>query len=232
MLTPTVELKNPISAIIFDCDGTLSQIEGIDELARENGVGEAVQRLTEAAMGKIGMNPDLYAQRLDLVRPTHSQVMALGDKYMAKRAPDIEEVLATFKQLGKAIYIVSGGLYPAVEVFAKYLQIPSENIFAVDVKFDSAGNYVDFDHTSPLITADGKKEVVQQIKKMHSELIYVGDGLSDLVVKDLVTRFIGYGGAFYRENIERACQWYIKELSMLSLLKWSLTEEEQTLVNF
>ena len=42
MKAPTWQLDHPINAIVFDCDGTLSIIEGIDELARNNGVGDAV----------------------------------------------------------------------------------------------------------------------------------------------------------------------------------------------
>src|SRR4051812_47754308 len=71
----------PIDAIIFDCDGTLSHIEGIDELAKENGVGEQGVKLTEEAMGRSGMSPELYEHRLNLVLPTAAQVDTLGQLY-------------------------------------------------------------------------------------------------------------------------------------------------------
>lgn len=45
-------LKHTIDAIVFDCDATLSQIEGIDGLAKVNGVEERVRLLTEEAMEK------------------------------------------------------------------------------------------------------------------------------------------------------------------------------------
>jgi hypothetical protein len=41
-----------------------------------------------------------------------------------------------------------------------------------------------------------------------------------------VTRFIGYGGAFFRENIAQACQYYIVASSMAPLIPLCLTAEE------
>ncbi|TAK75879.1 MAG: phosphoserine phosphatase, partial [Gammaproteobacteria bacterium] len=63
-MAPIWQPQAPIPAIVFDCDGTLSMIEGIDELAKHNGVSEAVQALTAEAMEKTGLHPDLYRQRL------------------------------------------------------------------------------------------------------------------------------------------------------------------------
>lgn len=40
----------PVDAVISDCDGTLSTIEGIDELARMNDVYAEISQLTQAAM--------------------------------------------------------------------------------------------------------------------------------------------------------------------------------------
>src|SRR5689334_13073539 len=106
------QLKNPINAVIFDCDGTLSSIEGIDELAKNNGAADIVQRLTADAMGKSGINPDLYAKRLALVKPTYAEVMALGQQYIDHSVPDINELILLFKRQNKSVYIVSAGLNP------------------------------------------------------------------------------------------------------------------------
>ena len=106
------QLQTPLDAIIFDCDGTLSAIEGIDELAKKNEVYEQVSSLTAEAMGRSGLNPHIYKNRLDLVRPTQEQVFALGMQYFAHRIPDIEAVLSVFRRLNKTIYIVSSGLTP------------------------------------------------------------------------------------------------------------------------
>jgi phosphoserine phosphatase len=220
------ELSVPVDAVIFDCDGTLTRIEGIDELARMNGVGRQVTELTAEAMGSTGLSPDLFEKRLNLVLPNAMQVAALSDIYFQNRTPDLLPVIQTLRGLGKAVYIVSAGLSPAVIGFGRLLSIDPAHIFAVDIYFDAAGNYRDFDRRSPLIYSDGKRAIVQQLSQRHPRMVYVGDGLNDYAVYDLVTRFVGYGGAFYRESIEQRCQYYLKAPSMAPLLPLCLTSEE------
>lgn len=226
MQSPSWQLQTPIDAVIFDCDGTLSSIEGIDELAKNNGTTDIVQRLTADAMGKSGITPELYEKRLALVQPTQTQVLALGQQYIAHAVPEVGEIIQLLKRLNKTVYIVSAGLKPAVIQFADSLRVPAQNVFAVDVQFDAEGCYVDFDRHSTLIDRQGKREVVMQIKKQHPELAFVGDGLNDLAVRDLVARFVGYGGSYYRENIAVQCDFYIKTFSMATLLPLVLTPSE------
>ncbi len=216
----------PIEAIVFDCDGTLSYIEGIDELAKANKVAEPVVELTAAAMGQSGLNPELYNHRLNLVKPNLDQMTSLGNLYFQHRVMDILPVIQILKTLRKSIYIISAGLYPAVQHFGALLGIEAENIFAVNIHFDAKGHYLDFDRNSPLIYSDGKRTIIQKLKLIHNQIIHIGDGLNDYVVHDLVTRFIGYGGAFYRENIAQRCHYYISIPSMAPLLPLCLTAEE------
>jgi len=220
------QLTIPIDAILFDCDGTLSRIEGIDELAKHNSVGPIVQRLTQDAMSKTGMNPDLYAKRLTLTKPDRDAVTQLGNTYHKEKVPDILNIIQIFHRLKKEVYIVSAGLFPAVALFGQYLKIPEKNIYAVRITFHPNGTYKDFDHHSPMVFKNGKQQIVNEIKVKHPNIAYIGDGLSDLEVYSLVTRFVGYGGAYYRENIAALCEFYIKTLSMTPLLPLVLTAWE------
>lgn len=226
MTVATWQLQSPIDAIIFDCDGTLSAIEGIDELAKYNQVTEPVQALTAQAMGQTGLNLDLYQKRLALVQPQQSQLKQLGQQYFEHRVPDATTVIQIFNLLKKPVYIVSAGLFPAVAQFAALLQVPAEHVFAVDIQFNQAGKYLDFEHASPLVNNQGKRKIVQRLKKKYPRLIHIGDGLNDYVTYDLVTRFIGYGGVYYRENIEALCEYYIRSCSLAALLPLSLTTAE------
>lgn len=226
MKSPNWQLQNPIQAIIFDCDGTLSTVEGIDELAKVNGVSQAVKTLTTIAMSQSGINPDLYQKRLDLVYPNQDQVLALGHQYFTNQVPDVADVIRVLQRLNKNLYVVSAGLFPAVKIFGQLLQIPHENIFAVDIQFDEAGNFIDYEKTSPLINNHGKCEIVKLLKNSYDSIIHIGDGLNDIVTRDLVTRFIGYGGVCYRENIAELCQYYIRSASLAPLLPLSLTQNE------
>lgn len=226
MAFPPWQLQTPISAITFDCDGTLSAIEGIDELAKNNNVYTEIHALTAEAMGKTGINPEIYEKRLRLVNPQQSQVLALGDKYFELRVPYILEVITLLKKINKPIYIISAGLLPAVRHFGQLLHVPQENIYAVDIQFDGNGQYVDFDRTSPLIHNNGKQKIIATLKNQHKHIAHIGDGLNDMLPPDLVTRLIGYGGTYFRENIAALCNYYIATTSMLALLPLILTQEE------
>ncbi len=114
------QLAKPINAVIFDCDGTLSEIEGIDELAKLNHAGAKVAALTELAMGTTGMNPELYRERLKLVEPSREQVLHLGHLYQKHMVPDADAVIQLLTRLDKTVYIISAGLKPAVSLLDKH----------------------------------------------------------------------------------------------------------------
>lgn len=225
------QLAIPLNAIVFDCDGTLSSIEGIDELARQNNVGPAVEALTAVAMGKTGINPDLYEQRLKLVAPTHSQVLALGDVYFEHCVPDCHAIIQIFLRLNKDVFVVSAGLKPSVTQFSKHLNISPEKIFAVDISFNKQGEFLQFDRQSPLTQHDGKLHIMQTLREQYPNIAHIGDGMNDLIARDVATRFVGYGGVFYRKNIESACDFYIRATSLASLLPILLTQDEAANLN-
>jgi len=220
------QLTSPISAIAFDCDGTLSTIEGIDELAKKNNLYETVSTLTAEAMGKTGLTPALYEARLNLIKPRREQVEALAEAYLAHQVTDAQLVIQLLNRLKKSVYLISAGLYPAVKQFGEKLTIPADHIFAVNIQFDEANNYLSYEKTSPLTGNNGKREIVAKLKDKHAEIAYIGDGLNDISVYDIVTRFIGYGGVFPRENIAARCEYYIRTRSLAALLPLILTTGE------
>jgi phosphoserine phosphatase len=224
------QLKNPIDAVIFDCDGTLSTIEGINELAKNNGVGDIIAALTHEAMSVSGLNPEIYQQRLHLIHPKKHQVQALGDLYFKHCVPDAMHVIQILQRLHKTVYIVSAGVNPAVTIFGEKLGIPREQIYAVNMEFDLAGNYLDFDHASPLIFNHGKRQIVELLKNKHPHILHIGDGLNDYITHDIVTRYIGYGGVYYRENLANLCEYYIRSLSLAPILPLCLTEQESKIL--
>ena len=66
------------AAVCFDCDSTLSRIEGIDELASRRGLKREISRLTEAAMnGSLALDA-VYAERLSMVSPDEAAMAWLG----------------------------------------------------------------------------------------------------------------------------------------------------------
>ena len=67
--------------IFFDCDSTLSTIEGIDELAKLKGKEARVGLLTNKAMnGDLDLS-EVYGKRLKAIRPTRGQLKAVEERY-------------------------------------------------------------------------------------------------------------------------------------------------------
>lgn len=190
----------PYRALVFDCDSTLSAIEGIDELAREH--RREIAALTDRAMkGELALE-DVYAKRLELVRPTRREVDAVGDLYVERAVPRARELCSAARALGKRVCIVSGGLLPAVEKIARVLAIERRDVFAVDVRFDARGEYAGFDASSPLAKSGGKIEVLRAIARASGGgLCFVGDGSTDLEAAGEAARFIAFGGVVRRENV-------------------------------
>lgn len=220
------QIDTSVNAFIFDCDGTLSTIEGIEVLAQQNGVGERVKELTQYAMCEVGLCGDIYRERLDLVRPTRSQTVELAQHYFAARVPDITAIIETLQALGKAVYVVSAGVNPAVTLFATMLGVAPDNVFAVNLKFSPGGDYESYDETAYPSQHNGKRIIADELKARHDTLLWIGDGMNDLVVKPDVLRFVGYGGAFYRPKIAAAADFYLKCQSMAPLLALGLTTAE------
>ncbi|MDZ4771965.1 MAG: HAD-IB family phosphatase [Planctomycetota bacterium] len=190
----------PYRAIVFDCDSTLSAIEGIDELAREHKT--EIAELTDRAMkGELALEA-VYARRLAIVRPSRNAIDDVGALYVARMLPHARELVAAAHALKKRVCIVSGGLLPAVLKLARALSIHERDVFAVDVRFDAQGNYTGFDEASPLARTGGKIEVVGRIaSSAGGGVCLVGDGATDLEAASSTARFIAFGGVVRRENV-------------------------------
>ena len=230
----------PVSnIIIFDCDSTLSTIEGIDELARMTGQEYDVALLTKRAMeGDVPLE-SVYGHRLVTVNPTQSQVRAIAKRYQETVIPDAREVINALKTLGSEVFIVSGGLIEPVRDFGVWLGVPRENIFAVNMEYDTlAGewwrywelpggdnpraNYLAIE-PNPLTGTQGKNQIISRIRTMHpGRLLMIGDGLSDLEAAEDVDLFVGFGGAVFRQRIAEESPIYIHNQSLAPLLPLSL----------
>lgn len=60
--------------VCFDVDSTVIVEEGIDELADFCGKGEEVSNLTREAMGGVMTFQEALRRRLDIIKPTQSQI--------------------------------------------------------------------------------------------------------------------------------------------------------------
>ncbi len=190
------------ATVILDADSTLSAIEGIDWLAARRGsdVERAVREHTEAAMrGDIRLE-DVYAARLDSVKPSAEDLRALGDAYCATVAPDAVRVLQAGRDAGIRWMIVSGGLRQALLPLASLLGVDQADVHAVDIRFGDDGRYAGFDQSSPLARAGGKPLVVSQLAIVRPTLA-IGDGQTDAELRSVVDEFWAFTGFAERPGV-------------------------------
>lgn len=203
--------------ICFDCDSTLSSIEGIDELARAAGpeVFARVEAMTNDAMnGKIPVEA-VFGRRLELIQPRREHMEIVGNLYLETIEPTARETVAQLSARGWTPVIISGGFRPAILPLAKALGV--NRVEAVDLFFDDAGNYRGFDAAYPTTRSGGKPEVIARLKReLHStETVMIGDGASDLEAKPVVTRFVGFGRYVQRAPVKAGADAFITSLDEL-----------------
>ena len=207
-----------VDTIIFDCDSTLSYLEGIDELASRRGVYEQLAPLTEQAMqGQLKLD-HVFKRRLELIMPTQSDLEWLGERYIQTIVDGAHQVIGTLLSVGKQVHIVSGGLRPAVTRLAMSLGINPQNVHAVDIFFDRFGKYRGFDENSPLTKSGGKKIICAKIISPGRNAVMIGDGITDLEARQEHVEVIGFGGVAIRHTVKSAVADYIDEASLLPIL--------------
>ncbi len=204
--------------ICFDCDSTLSKIEGIDELGRHVDKFDEMVVLTNAAMnGELALE-DVYGKRLDLIKPDKSQIDWLADLYIAEIVEGVESVFSTLLGQGKQLHIISGGIRQAILPLAKKLGLPENRVHAVNVLFNEEGLYQDFDQQSPLAKTGGKAVICQQINNSNVAMAMIGDGKTDLEAKQAGAKVIGFGGVMQRNIVVEQADFFVKEASLEAVL--------------
>lgn len=219
----------PLAAVYFDCDSTLSSIEGVDELLQfvDEGLRRDIADLTNRAMNGALPLAEVYATRLDKLAPRRAQLDDVGGHYVANVVRDGAATVSALLHLGKHVGVVSGGLLVPVQRLARHLGVPLEHVHAVPVIFDEQGDYVDFDHSSPLWRNGGKVPVVRSAPANHHPMAFVGDGVTDLETQDHVARFIGFGGVVARETVRAGADHFVESPSLAGVLPYVLTADEQ-----
>ncbi len=228
----------PFDLIFFDCDSTLSAIEGIDELARFKGKEMRVSVLTEKAMnGDLDLS-EVYGKRLKAIRPTRGQLKAIEQRYWDTLVPDAVEVIAALRFAGKQVFIISGGLSEPVRGFGRRLGVPPENIRAVELEYNELSGdwwryhdqaaqtrqtYLDYNDESPLTVSSGKPEIIRELSAgKRGRKMMIGDGASDLATRPVVDMFVGFGGVVARPKVENEADAFIHLNSLAPILPLAL----------
>ena len=223
----------PYTHIFFDCDSTLTAVEGIDVLADAAGKGWRVQVLTRAAMNGDLELEEVYAKRLQAVKPTRGQINAIRQVYKQNVVEDAASVIKALQALGHYVYIVSGGLAEPVSEFGVYLGVPRQNILAVAVQYNElSGTWWQNDEEIPniqkkyrryrevdLASSNGKAAVIRRLlREKPGRALLVGDGNSDLLAGTDVDLFVGYGGVISRPRVLAEAPCFLHTRSLAPLL--------------
>lgn len=205
------------NTIIFDCDSTLTTIEGVDWLAHLKGKTDEVSVLTRLAMdGQVSFE-SVLEHRLNIIKPSYQDLVNLGHEYIKTSFPDAKETIRKLLTNNMQIYIVSGGYKIAIDIFAQWLGIRIDNVFAIDINFDKYNNYIDVNIDNLLAKNNGKLNTIQKLN-LTKKTILVGDGATDLEAKGAVDLFIGFGGVVSRQIVRDHADIFINTLSSINYL--------------
>jgi phosphoserine phosphatase len=203
--------------LLFDCDSTLSAIEGIDELGRLRGpeVFKAVEDMTTKAMDGSTPMESIFAKRLDMIKPTLKELESIGQKYIQEVEPTAVDTIKKLKAAGWTVIIVSGGFTQAIRPLAQYLGI--ERVEAVELRFKADGSYAGYVESCPTAKSKGKNVVALKLRDEFkaTQTILVGDGASDLEVKGDVDKMIGFGRYTARPKVKAGADAFITSLEQL-----------------
>ena len=171
--------------------------------------------MTNAAMNGGTPMEEIFAQRLNMIKPTLAELQAIGTKYIATVEPTAIETLDKLRAAGWKIAIVSGGFTQAIMPLAKFLGVA--RVEAVVLKFNEDGTYAGFDETCPTSKSKGKNMIARRLRADFKAqiVVMVGDGASDLEVKGDVDKVIGFGRYVVRPKVKAGADAFVMSLADL-----------------
>jgi phosphoserine phosphatase len=195
-------MSRRFATVVLDVDSTISGIEGIDWLAERRGaeVAAKIASLTNDAMRGVTPLESVYGARLEVIRPSWTELEQLGIAYRERAAPGVEAAFDRMRKDGVKLVLVSGGVRQAIQPLAEWLRVADGDLHAVTLRFNADGSYAGFDATSPLTTSAGKRTVLEQLR-LEKPVLAMGDGATDVEMSAVADTFAAYVGFARRENV-------------------------------
>jgi len=182
--------------IVFDMDSTIVDMEIINELARAAGVEEEVRCITESAMaGEIDFKEALRC-RVKLLEGLPVKVLEeiAGS---VRLTPGSEELLASLRQMGYKIALISGGFTYFTEKLKERFDF--DYTFANRLVIDDG--VLTGEVKEPIIDAERKGKIIHELAAKENittdNIVAVGDGANDQIMLENA----GLGVAFNAKEL-------------------------------
>lgn len=171
----------PPKLLVFDMDSTFIQIEVIDELARQHGVGESVSKVTEAAMrGELDFSESLIS-RVACLKGLEQSIIAK----IANNLPlsiGVEQLVKCCHQNNTKVAIVSGGFTPFVQFLKTKMGLYEVKANNLEIMDGALSGKVQGDIVDAQSKADFVNHLKSQLNIDANEIITIGDGANDLLM--------------------------------------------------
>lgn len=190
--------------VVFDVDSTLSAIEGIDWLAarRDEAVATEIRVMTERAMAGLVPLEEVYAFRLDRIRPTRSEIAELAQAYIDAVQPGARDLCEELDAAGCSVILLSGGIRQAILPLARHLRVAADDVHAVEISFGTDGVCDGLRGPQALATQHGKPAVLHGMREeLERPIVMIGDGSTDAAARGVADAFIAFTGVTRRANV-------------------------------
>ena len=207
------------NTVIFDVDSTIVTIEGLYEIGRHKGFDKEISEITsQGNMGDISFNESIV-RRVEIIQPSMEDMVWLSDYYLDHLTDGVQEVVKFLHEKGIYIHLISGSFKDALYGLQEVLGLDEKHVHANELIFDESGKYAGFDLTQLLANNNGKAKVIQMLN-LEPKSVFVGDGYTDMEVKDVVDIFVGFGGVVERSIVKTSADRYIYDLTdMIELVQ-------------
>ncbi len=182
--------------VVFDMDGTIVDVEIIDEMARVAGVGNEVSEITSKGMeGKIEFKESLK-KRVAMLKGMHvSKLKKIRDNM--KLTPGSEELIKTLRDMGFKLALISGGFSYFTDALKERLGFD----YAYGNELVIRNGRLTGRVRGKIIDPKRKAEILNELAKKEGiskkEIVAIGDGANDRIM----LKNAGLGIAFNAKDV-------------------------------